>query len=185
MASMTASTDSTASKFLQAIRPVILLASCAVLFVCLGCSRFETESSPSASLESVAPELVTRHGQLRFVEDLDVGRRLSEELGKPCLLFFTAEWCTYCRQMEETAFTDTSVGDLSDNFICVLVDADLHPQTCEEFSVTGFPTIQFVSANGRALNRLVGRQSAPDLATGMQSALKRFAWINDPDTRVR
>jgi len=145
----------------------------------------DSESATSSAVHGIDPQLITRHGQLQFVHDTEVGRRLSRELGKPSLLFFTADWCTYCRQMEETAFTDSLIGKLSENFVCVLVDADLQPEVCQDFSVTGYPTIQFVSADGRALNRLVGRQSASGLATGMQAALKRLAWLNDPDTRVR
>lgn len=175
---MTAWYDSTASILQKSSWHVTLLIGWLLMLACMGCSQGESGSD-------IDPAMLTQHGQLHFVNDAEAGRRLSQELGKPCLLFFTADWCTYCRQMEETAFTDSSVGELSGNFVCVLVDADRSAKVCQDYSVTGYPTIQFVSADGRVLNRLVGRQSAPDLAAGMRAALKRFAWLNDPDTRVR
>ncbi len=185
MAIMTACIDSTASAWQKLIWPIMLFLICTLLVANLGCGRADSDPASSTAIHGIDSQLITRHGELQFVEDPEVGRRLSRELGKPSLLFFTADWCTYCRQMEETAFTDSSVGKLSENFVCVLVDADLQPEVCRDFSVDGYPTIQFVSADGRSLNRLVGRQSALDLASGMRAALKRFAWLNDPDTRIR
>jgi thiol:disulfide interchange protein len=179
---MTAWFDSTASKMQKASWQVALLIGWVLLITYLSCNRGEQGSVSSTGID---PAMLTQHGQLHFVQDAKAGRRLSKELGKPCLLFFTADWCTYCQQMEKTAFTDSAVGELSGNFICVLVDADRQPKVCQDYSVTGYPTIQFVSSDGRVLNRLVGRQSAPDLAIGMRAALKRFAWLNDPNTRVR
>ena len=179
---MTTWFDSTASILQKASWQVTLLIGWVLLVTYLGCSRGESGAAGSSGID---PTMLTQHGQLQFIYDAEAGRRLSQELGKPCLLFFTADWCTYCQQMKKTAFTDSSVGELSENFICVLVDADRQPKVCQEYSVTSFPTIQFVSAEGRVLNRLVGRRSAPDLASGMRAALKRFAWLNDPDTRIR
>ena len=174
--------DSIASSLQKVSWQIALLICFSMIVACSGCGR---EGSASTAALGIDPQLLTQHGQIHFIEDVALGRQLSSEKGKPCLLFFTAEWCTYCRQMEETAFVDSVVGKLSENFVCVLVDADQNPQVCQEYSVTGYPTIQFVSADGRALNRLVGRQSAPALATGMQAAMKRFAWLSEPDIQVR
>jgi len=150
-----------------------------------GCQRAEHHSAPPEVLAEIGPQLLTSRGKLQFVKNVEAGYRLADEKGLPCLLFFTADWCTYCHEMEETAFVDREVAQLADNFICVLVDADLEKEVCEQFSVSGYPTIQFVSSSGRVLNRLVGLQSAQELMTGMQAALKRFAWLDDPATKLR
>ena len=110
---------------------------------------------------------------------------MAAEKNMPCLLFFTADWCTYCHEMEDTAFIDPQVAKMSENFVCVLVDADREKEVCGQFSISGYPTIQFVSSKGRVLNRLVGRQSATELVAGMRAALKRFAWLDDPATKLR
>ncbi len=182
---MIACTDSLVSIPRKASWVMLLSISTVLLLASMGYHRAESEPHRNDVLQSVDPRLVSQHGQMQFVNDADVGRRLSQKFRKPCLLFFTADWCTYCQQMEEAAFTDSAVSDLSGNFICVLVDVDRQPQICKEFSVTSYPTIQFISAQDRPLNRLIGRQSAPDLASGMQDALKRFAWLSDPETRTR
>ena len=151
-----------------------LLVCLAPLF--LSCSGYESGGRSSS---------VHRRGQILFVSDFSEGRRLADAQGMPCLVFFTAEWCTYCHQMEELAFGDPHVAELAGNFICIVVDADRYPKLCRDFAVTGFPTIQFVSSNGSMLHRLVGRQSAVDLAQGMRAALKRYAWLRDAGTAIR
>ncbi len=150
-----------------------------------GCQRAEQNVASSATLTGVPSKLLLQRGELVFVSDIEAGRRLAEEKDLPCMLFFTADWCTYCHEMEETAFLDPKVAQMAGNFVCVLVDADREKGVCEQFAVSGYPTIQFVSSQGRVLNRLVGRQSAPELVAGMRAALKRFAWLDDPATKLR
>lgn len=156
-----------------------------ILLAVAGCGRSEVGTTPPTALRGLDPQIITRRGDLHFVADVAAGCNLAAEQGRPCFLFFTADWCTFCHQMEETSYRDPRVAEMAANFVCVLVDADRYPEVCRSFSVTGYPTVQFVSANGRVLNRLVGRQSAAELVTGMRAALKRFAWLNDSETTVR
>lgn len=146
--------------------------------LCVGCGQ--TKYDPHYALE---PRFVERHGQLDFVNNVQAGCRLATERGMPCLFFFTAEWCTYCERMADTAFADPTVGALGRNFVCVLVDADREPELCRYFSVTGFPTIEFVTPRGHSLHRLVGQQSPADLAAGMHAALGRYAWLSETKLR--
>jgi hypothetical protein len=54
---------------------------------------------------------------------------------------------------------------------------------CQYFAVTGYPTVELVSSQGHSLCRLVGQQSAADLAAGMRTALGRYAWVTDTQVR--
>lgn len=156
----------------------ILLCMLAVqLGATVGCQQ--STSSPGDALATVDPQLLVTRGQIRFVADAQTGLQLAAQQRLPCLLFFTAEWCTFCHQMEETAFVDPAIGQLANNFICVRVDADREPQLCQQLGIRGYPTVQFVAADGRKLHQLVGRQSTPQLAAGMQAALERLAWLDD------
>lgn len=161
--------------------------ACAMVLLAVlgtGCGLITDKPVPE-SLREVPSHLVERHGSLHFVLDPHVGCQVAAKQGLPCLLFFTAEWCNYCHQMEGSAFRDAAVCELADGFICILVDADREQMLCEHYGVSGFPTVQFIAADGRALHRLVGRQSAAELATGMRAASKRFAWLTGGSTTVR
>jgi thiol:disulfide interchange protein len=114
------------------------------------------------------------HG-IEFVAGYERGNQLARQQQKPMMIFFTAEWCTYCRQMANEAFLQSAVVSLSRQFVCVLVDADAEPQVCREFDVRSFPTLQFVSARGVRLNRLIGKQPPRELIAQMQAALETLA----------
>jgi len=164
----------------------LVMTSLVVLALAIsGCQRAEQDAASSTVLAGVPSKLLIQRGGLLFVNEVEAGRDLAAEKRLPCMLFFTADWCTYCHEMEETAFVDPEVAQMAENFVCVFVDADREKEVCEQFSVSGYPTLQFVSSRGQVLNRLVGRQSAPELVAGMRAALKRFAWLDDPATKLR
>lgn len=162
-------------------RLTVLLSAVAMLAL-LGCGQC---GSRTDALCEVSPNLIERHGNVQFVSDPAVGLQIAAEHGLPCLLFFTAEWCTYCHRMEDAAFGDDVVSALADGFVCILVDADREPDICRQYEVSGFPTVQFVAPDGRLLHRLVGCQTASKLATGMRAATSRYAWLTGSATTLR
>ncbi len=155
-----------------------------LLLASLGCIDQPPVTLPTA-LRDVPSQQLQRHGNLVFVRDARLGFELAAKHRMPCLLFFTAEWCTYCHQMEQTAFSDKTVSKLADEFVCILINADRQPKICRHFEVSGFPTVQFVSSDGQPLEKLVGRQSASKLVAGMQAASERFAWLQYGASELR
>lgn len=143
-----------------------------------GRSGKQAQKSDPPSTPEVKPEAPRlMRGNLRFVEGYRAGAELAAQTKKPMLLFFTAEWCHFCHQMANEAFTDEQVVNLSDRFVCVLVDADREPQICQHYGVRAFPTIQFVSSRGQQLHTMVGKKSAHDLVREMHSALQALARV--------
>ena len=94
---------------------------------CTGCGYSAIDHGHDV-YSRVEAGLLERHGQLTFVNDPAVGLDLATQGGMPCLFFFTAEWCTYCHRMADSAFADETVGLLGQSFVCVLVDADHRPE---------------------------------------------------------
>jgi thioredoxin-like negative regulator of GroEL len=140
--------------------------------------------SLEAPAEASAGVAVTRGG-LQFVTGYHRGFELAREQHKPMLVFFTAEWCTYCHQMEADAFKQDPVVNLSKQFVCILVDADCEPNVCRDFRVKGYPTIQFLSPRGVPLNRITGKQPGPQLVMQMQAALQAVARRDGAGEAVR
>jgi thioredoxin-like negative regulator of GroEL len=149
-----------------------------------GCHEV-SPSSQSASQQRVAsaraspggPEKSREivRGSLRFVEGYHAGMQTAAAQRKPILLFFTAGWCHYCDQLAADAFNDPAVVSLAEQFVCVLVDADREPTICQHFRVRAYPTIQFISARGQSLNRLVGKYPGREIARQMHVALASLA----------
>jgi thiol:disulfide interchange protein len=157
----------------------------AALALIAGCET-RTENAPRAAAESAqvesaqdepqaAPGTTVSVGGLQFVSGYHRGFELARNQHKPMLVFFTAEWCTYCHQMEADAFTQEPVVNLSKQFVCILVDADCEPNVCRDFRVKGYPTIQFLSPRGVPLNRVTGKQPGQQLVIQMQAALQAVA----------
>ena len=127
----------------------------------------------SASAQSSQGQIAK--GQLNFVHGYQAGYDQAMREGKPMLVFFTAEWCHYCHQMAEEAFTDQQVVNLSQNFVCVLVDQETEPEVGRQFRVAGWPTVLFLSPRGVALNRIVGKKPGHQVVMAMQAALQNIA----------
>jgi thioredoxin-like negative regulator of GroEL len=141
-------------------------------------------AQPSAEKSAAPPtEIVTNpgivRGSLRFIEGYQAGYAAAVEQKKPMLIFFTASWCHYCHQLAADAFNDATVVNLSERFVCVLIDADREPEICSYFRVRSYPTIQFVSARGHLLNRMVGKRPGRELSRQMHAALQSLARTPD------
>ncbi len=100
--------------------------------------------------------------------------------GKPVMIDFTAEWCFYCKKLEQKTFPDPKVAKLSKSF--VNVKADLTKQGVSEleelrksFGVSSLPTIVFLDRNGKEIKDLrISDYVEPDtLAKSMNAVLQQ------------
>ncbi|MCC6494349.1 MAG: thioredoxin family protein [Pirellulales bacterium] len=156
---------------------VVMLLFLAALPWSSGCQPAESAAvAPTAAIELDASG-VTRRGALTFVRGWELGRACAAERHLPCLAFFTAEWCTYCRRMEQTTFQDGAVAQLASQFVCVLVDADAEADVCRRLRISGYPTVEILSPSGASLGRLTGWQSAPQMIHSLRAALQRYALL--------
>ena len=77
--------------------------------------------------------------------------------GKQIVLYFHADWCTYCTKLKETTFKDNDVIQyLDDNFISIAVDTDQNRELANEWQVKGLPTIWFLKADGTKISSVPG-----------------------------
>jgi len=76
------------------------------------------------------------------------------EQGKPVIIDFYADWCTPCRELEETTFHHADVvRQASEDFVMIKVDVTqggdpLHERLLKQYDVKGVPTIVFLDARG-------------------------------------
>jgi thiol:disulfide interchange protein len=141
----------------------------------VGC---DSSSSRASRLDppAHADRLPAPSPRLQFAASFREGSDRALREGKPLLLFFAADWCEHCRRMARESFSAQQVAELSERFVCVRIDAEQDPALCQQFGVSEFPTVQFVSARGAALHRVVGRRPPKALATEMHAALQAVAY---------
>lgn len=96
-----------------------------------------------------------------YEEALDEAKRTS----KPVFIYFRVSDCQYCRKMESVTLTaDRVVEYLREEFVSVKVDGDRSPQLARRYMVRGFPTIWFLSPEGRPISSFPGYLEPDDLA---------------------
>lgn len=92
----------------------------------------------------------------------DEGVALAKKQGKKVFLYFWADWCTYCKKMEEETLTKKEVAALlSKNYIPIKINVDADQRLASEYFVRGLPTIWFLSEKGEKISNLPG-YVAPD-----------------------
>lgn len=72
---------------------------------------------------------------------------------KNLFLYFGAEWCGWCRRMQEETFEDNDVKIILESFEYVYVDKDMNPTLKERFSVDGIPDYIILTPDGIEVKR--------------------------------
>jgi len=85
------------------------------------------------------------------------GMELGKKGRKKVFLYFYADWCGYCRDMEKITFKDQSVIDvLNSRFIPVRVNADKEKGAASSYNIRGLPSNWFITENGENISNLPG-----------------------------
>ena len=86
----------------------------------------------------------------------DEGMAKASSENKTILIDFYADWCYYCKEMDEETYSDTEVIEKSRSFICIKVDGDDNAELLEYYNVEAYPTTVFLYPNGTEIDRIVG-----------------------------
>ena len=95
-------------------------------------------------------------GQIRWY-DYREGLATGRAKGKKIYINFRADWCSYCRVMENKTFVDPSVVSfLNEFFIAIKVDSEKEKDIAAEYNVRGLPDNWFMMADGEVIGRRPG-----------------------------
>ena len=129
---------------------------------CAKSSEHEIQYSKSSSPDTSA--VVTWH-------NFNEGIKQALAQRKPIVLDFYADWCVWCKKMEEEVFSEAQVArKLKDNFICIRIytDKDIketikyknHTLSKKEFTVMlgvqGLPTVVFMDRDANFITKIPG-----------------------------
>jgi thiol:disulfide interchange protein DsbD len=115
--------------------------------------------------------------RIKSVADFEAALQASNAQGKPVMLDFYADWCTYCIKMEEYTFPDPQVQAALAGV--TLLQADVTANDAEDlallnhFNLFAPPAILFFGADGQEHSnyRLVGFMDAKDFQGHVRAAL--------------
>ncbi len=110
--------------------------------------------------------------QLPWQGDVRAALKQAKASGKPMMIQFTADWCTFCHKMKATTFTDPAVvQQVNTQFIPVMLDADQHAELVEKLALKGLPATVVVDPNLRILKKLNGFQKSDKLLAELGSVV--------------
>ena len=124
----------------------------------------------------------SRHLQFQRIKSLDdfnSAVQNSVAAGKPVMLDFYADWCTYCIKMEEYTFPDPQVQKKLANVTLLQADVTDNDDTdlalLNHFKLFAPPAILFFGIDGqeRQEHRLVGFLDAEEFLAHLQKAIQK------------
>jgi thioredoxin-like negative regulator of GroEL len=132
-------------------------------------------SSPSPTGTETAAGTAATAGIAWHTGDVDAAFVLARQHDKPLFLYWGAEWCPYCAELESSVFSRADFIALSREFIAVHVDGDdSHaPALGERFRIRGYPATILFAPDGSEISRLAaGLNTADTYLQALQRALK-------------
>ncbi len=88
-----------------------------------------------------------------YQEGTDLARRQKKNM----VIYFHADWCTYCGQMERETFRNPAVIDfLNNRAIAIKVDVDQERRISRQFGVRGLPATFLLLQNGQQIGPMPG-----------------------------
>ncbi|OFV88952.1 MAG: hypothetical protein A2V74_08550 [Acidobacteria bacterium RBG_16_70_10] len=112
---------------------------------------------------------------IEFEHNFDKAMKRARKLGKPVIVDFWAEWCTWCHLLDRTTYADREVANRAREFVAVKVNAEGPGRETEialRYDVHSLPTILFLSPGGRQVYRLNGFQGPGQFPRTMDAALR-------------
>ncbi len=120
-------------------------------------------------------------GKIQWIYDLDAGLARAGKENKPVMIDFVADWCAPCKEMNDSTFSNADVVRKMQAFIPVRIDIDKQHAVAERYNAlarayggSGIPNILFLSGKRMKLKQVIGYQTAGQIISAMNSALKQL-----------
>jgi thioredoxin-related protein len=95
-------------------------------------------------------------GRVNWLE-YQTGMEKAKVAKKPIFLNFYANWCGYCRKMENETFSDRTVANiLQDSFVPIQINSDKQPRLSANYGVRGLPFFWFLTDKAERIAALPG-----------------------------
>ncbi|MCP6720522.1 MAG: thioredoxin domain-containing protein, partial [Patescibacteria group bacterium] len=111
-------------------------------------------------------------GQITWLKNMDAALQQAGKANKLVLVNLYADWCGFCRRMDQTTFTDKTVIRKMNAFVPVKINTDIEKKIAEEYVVNGLPTTVILDSKGRIILVGEGYMRSNDFIKMMDFAVK-------------
>jgi thioredoxin-like negative regulator of GroEL len=114
-------------------------------------------------------------GSPKFESNLDSALATAKSSNKPVIAVFSAVWCPPCQMMKKNVYPSEEIKAYQDKFVWAYIDTDVESNAKDaiKYKVSGIPHIQFISADGKAIDSQIGASSASEFAKTLDNVLKK------------
>ena len=112
---------------------------------------------------------------IAWFHDLYEAHRVSVATGRPILIVFGAEWCHYCRELENTTLKDPRLATyISSNFVPVHLDADHDARVAQIVKAKPIPCTVVLSPQADLMGRTFGYQDTQHYFVELEKMRQRY-----------
>lgn len=108
---------------------------------------------------------------IQWIEDYNEGLAAIEALNKPAVLLLYADWCGYCKKMQNNTLVDPRIKMMSDDFVWIRVNSDKQKELKTFYGQTGFPLTILLDNSGEVMNKISGFKKADDFQEELEKVL--------------
>ena len=137
----------------------------------------QKSATPSGKNSADKPEAAAHKVEPPFQNlTYEAACKKAKEENKAVFVDFYTVWCGPCKQLDKTTFKDKKVQTwLNEKTIAIKVDAERQKDLAKRYSISAYPTLLFVKADGAEIGRSMGYAPA-------EAFLKQSAKILGPAT---
>jgi len=96
--------------------------------------------------------------------NLDSALQDAKNTNKPIFIDFYADWCSYCKELNESTLSDPNVKKkLNQDYVKVDINTDQNPDLSSRYKIYSLPTLVILNSNGQEIKRQEGYVSADQL----------------------
>jgi uncharacterized protein YyaL (SSP411 family) len=122
--------------------------------------------------------------RVKWQTDLHAAHRVSVANDRPMLLVFGADWCGYCKKLEQKTLGRSPVAEfVNAAFVPVHIDFDRDPRIAEVLEIKSLPCTVVLSPEADLLGRLDGYVEHEEYKQVLEQALELRARIRRSEQR--
>ncbi len=122
---------------------------------------------------------------INWVANFEEASRIAKSENKNMVLDFYTDWCKWCKKLDDSTFTDTSLIRFSMDFVFFKTNAEKDTALAERFKVNGYPTVILANPSGEEIDRVVGYANAPDFMQKIKEYLKGEGTLADLENKLK